>query len=322
MSFAYAYRGVTTKMHIFMVPQSPTNNSPRVQTYTRSLNTWAAGTSGSLTIERGLAAAAVGGWVYTFAGAYDSGGGTFAVQTSPRTYKVDAAVWATGDTAHPAPRDGAVCQTLGASVLMCGGTAGTFTSTSDRGSTTVYESYLGAHVSRTAFTGKRTECGWGQHVTTGDIAAEKAMICGGFERTTGVSDYLDSTYEYTHISDSWASKQAMNSERYAGGCFTIDNEQYVIGGAVGALDNNVSTVESWLSTRNTWVTRTSISGTTRRSIGCGVLSGKGYACGGSADGAGTTNYALNYEYDPFRDTWEAKQNYTAPANIVMRGASA
>lgn len=87
-------------------------------------------------------------------------------------------------------------------------------------------------------------------------------------------------------------------------------------------DNSPGTV-SWNRTRNTWVTRTDIPGSPRRSIGTGAINGLGYAAGGSSDGVGTTNYGYNMRYTPATDSWESDlQTYNTPANIVMRGCSA
>lgn len=323
MSFACAYRGVTPRFHFFQVPQTPSSNSPRVQSWTRGTDTWAAGTNGTKTINRSLNVAGVGGWIYTFGGSENSG---WTISTTSTIYKADAGTWAANGT-HTV-RDGSVCPVLGVSVLLVGGTtdADLSSSTSDRGSTTVDETYLGvALVSRTAITGKRTEAGWGQHVSTGDLAASRALIAGGFERTSGAESFLATAFGYLHITDTWSAETSLASARFAGGCFTIDNETYLVGGSDDGLTDadNISTVLSYeMVTRNTWTSRTDLPGTARRSIATGVIEGKGYAVGGSSDGDGTVNYSFNYEYDPFRDTWTAKENYSTPASLSLRGAGA
>jgi N-acetylneuraminic acid mutarotase len=333
MSFAYAYRGVTPDHHIFQVPSTITNNSPRVQSWDIAGAAWSARTNGSITIERGLCVGAVGPFVYCTGGAYESSASNFTVQTATRQFNADAGTWATMRV-HPAPRDGAVCPLIrGVSVMFCGGTAGVFTSTGDRGSTTVYEytGPLNVYTSRTGFTGNRTEAGYGFSTAANALSAQYGFIAGGWERATGVSSFLASCYEYDANGDAWTSKTALPGSRFAGGAFTIENESYMVGGSNaggeneqvdGYEDGNIDDTVSWNRTSDAWTTRTDIPGANRRSIACSQINGKGYAAGGSSDGVGTTNYALHYEYDPVADAWTTLTTYNTPASIVFRGSAA
>lgn len=332
MSFAYTVRGTTPDLHIFMKNSALADNWPRTQSYDIGTKAWTTSIGTAVvTYERGLNVAGIGAWVIVTGGAYDAGA-TFTVPTYTQMFNADSKAWTTGLDANPAARDGAVCPVVrGSNFLIVGGTATGFNAAGDRGATTVQEWMLNTFTSRTAITGKRTEAGWGQSTATAALAAQYGFIAGGYARTSSVDSFLTSCYEWDANGGGWTSKTALTTGRFAGGCFTIDNETYLVGGGTatgeGASDapeddNSPGTV-SWNRTRNTWVTRTDIPGSPRRSIGTGAINGLGYAAGGSSDGVGTTNYGYNMRYTPATDSWESDlQTYNTPANIVMRGCSA
>lgn len=333
MPFAYTTRGVTPDMHIFMVPASPTNNSPRVQSYDIGTTVWTARTNGAVTITRGLNVAGIGPLCICTGGAYNSSGATYTVQVNTQQFNADDGTWtALVSQTVGTQRDGAVCPVVrGSNFLLVGGTDSTFELTDDRGTTFVQEWMLNTYTNRTVITGKRTEAGWGASTASNALAAQYGFIAGGFSRTAGSSSYLTSSYEWDANGGAWTVMASLGTGKFAGGCFTIENETYIVGGGLddgeGVSDNpstdNTNVVESWNRTANVWTTRAVIPGSNRRSIGCGAINGLGYAVGGSADGVGTTNYAYNMRYTPTTDAWESDlQTYNTPANIVMRGCSA
>lgn len=337
MSYSYTYRGVTPDHHILMKPQTPTNNSPRIQSYVISSDTWPTTINSNVTIERGLCAGAFGPWVFMFGGAADAGA-SFAVSSATRIFDADAGTVATGRT-NPTPRDGAVCPIVrGCSMLIVGGTATGFTSSGDRGSTTVHElTALGIYgdsvsVSRTAITGKRTEAGWGNSTATNALAQQYGFIAGGFERTSGVETFLTSAYEWNANGGAWAAKTSLSVGKYPGGCFTIENETYLLGGALTTAEaaqdlasadiSNTDSNVSWNRTSNSWTTREEVPGAKRRLIGSSQVNDIGYLSGGSSDGANTVNYASHYSYDPNADAYTTLTSYNTPAAYVFRGAGA
>lgn len=340
MSFAYALRGTVPDMHIFMKPTSGTGNAPRTQSYDISTTEWTARTAGSVTLDRGVNVAGIGPFCICTAGSYFDtvpNPDEYTVQTATQQFEADAGAWTTLRV-NPSPRDGAVCPVVrSSSFLLVGGTAGGFAPTGDRGSTTVQEWMLNTFTTHTSttITGKRTEAGYGQSTVSGALSAQYGFIAGGYARTSSVDSFLTSCYEFNINGLTWSSALAvMPSGRFAGGCFTIDNETYFVGGGVSLPDadasrasteaDNTDDVLSWNRTTNVWTTRTDIPGSKRRSIGCGAILGKGYAVGGSADGsASPTNYGYNMRYTPFTDSWESDlTTYNTPANIVMRGCIA
>lgn len=335
MSFAYALRGTVPDMHIFMKPTSGTGNAPRTQSYDISTTVWTARTAGSVTLERGMSAAGIGPFCICTGGAYNSSGSTFTVQSTTQQFEADAGAWTTitaqtGGT----QRDGAVCPVVrSSSFLLVGGTDSTFTSTGNRGTTQALEWMLNTYTARTSITGKRTEAGYGASIASGALSAQYGFIAGGYARTSSVDSFLTDTMEWDANGGAWTAKVSLATGRFSGGCFTIDNETYLVGGGISLPDadasrasteaDNTDDVLSWNRTTNVWTTRTDIPGTKRRSIGCGQILGKGYAVGGSADGTGVTNYGYNMRYTPFTDSWESDlTTYNTPANIVMRGCSA
>lgn len=338
MPYAYTHRGVTPDHHIFMKPATPTNNSPRIQSYVISSDSWPTTTNSNVTIERGLCVGAIGPWAFLTGGAAD-GGASFTVSSATRIFDADAGTIATGRT-NPTPRDGAVCPIIrGCSMLLVGGTATGFTPTGDRGTTTVHElTGLGIYgdsvsVTRTAITGKRTEAGWGNSTTANALAQQYAFIAGGFERTSEVETFLTSAYEWNADGGAWTEKLALTEGKYPGGCFTIDNETYLLGGALDiaeeaiadigdAAEANTDSNVSWNRTSNAWTEREEVPGAKRRLIGTSQINGTGYLSGGSSDGANTVNYSSHYSYDPVADAYTTLTSYNNPASYVFRGSAA
>lgn len=336
MPSAFTYRGTTPKIHIFQKAATVTNNSPRTQSYNTLTDTWAAASNGAVSIERGAVVGQYGGECVVTGGAIDAGA-SFTVQANTQLFNADAGTYASGRT-NPAPRDGASCCTIrGLGVLMVGGTATGFTSTGDRGTTKVQEFALGIYgdnvsETRTAITGARTEAGYGQSVASNALAARWAVIAGGYARSGGNESYLSSVYEYDASDNTWTAKTSLAAGQFAGGCFTINNSTFIVAGGIdngdGSTDtpnqdnDNTSAVQAWDRTTNVWDTsHTNLPGAKRRSLGAGQVSGIGYAVGGTADGTGFTNYALNYSYNPTLKTWTTLTNYTSPASFLYRGAA-
>ena len=110
-------------------------------------------------------------------------------------------------------------------------------------------------------------------------------------------------YDPENSPDKWFMSTSMPTARANLAAGVVDGKLYAVGGYYtdGETDTNLSTVEVYDPTANTWAAVAPMP-TARANLAAGVVDGKLYALGGSADEAGTKLSTVEV-YDPATDTW-------------------
>jgi len=128
----------------------------------------------------------------------------------------------------------------------------------------------------------------------------KGYIVGG----QGSNPYLNDTWEYNAVNDTWAQKQSFNGGgRRAGVGFAINGKGYVgLGQSSTGLRNDMW---EYNPSTNLWTSRANFPGTARRLAACFVINNKAYI-GTGDDGAFKQDM---FEYDPASNVWTAKASF-------------
>lgn len=142
--------------------------------------------------------------------------------------------------------------------------------------------------------------------TSGAAAAaleESIIVSGG----SNINSHFDQTPSrlvqlYSPKLNSWVQIAPLNQNRLGHGSVTLNNEVYVIGGAIGS--SSLNSCEKYDANSNTWTFIAPML-LAREFSGVAVLNGKIYVCGG-CDRVETTN--TMEVYDPTTNEW----NFAAP----------
>lgn len=125
-----------------------------------------------------------------------------------------------------------------------------------------------------------------------------------------VEDQPSSGPDFALASNSWSARAPIPTGRSHLGAGVVNNSAgqpvlYVIGG-LDRVDEPVSRVEAYNYSTNRWTTKAA-SGAGAATNGVGVIGGKLYISGGTADhGAGPESHAAVVAYDPVRDVFSTK----------------
>jgi N-acetylneuraminic acid mutarotase len=149
-------------------------------------------------------------------------------------------------------------------------------------------------------------------LTSRDYAGAGAIggvlyVAGGFLfndpriYTTNILEAYDSAI------NSWATKAAMSTPRFAFGTGVINGIFYAVGGTGPCPPcTPLATLEAYNPVTNSWATLAPMP-TARRELAAGVVNGVLYAVGGDSSSAGSSTYLNTVEaYDPVTNTWAAK----------------
>lgn len=131
----------------------------------------------------------------------------------------------------------------------------------------------------------------------------KLYVGGGY---TG-SSALNTFYEYTPSTNSWAQKANIPSIIYSAASFSLNGKGYIVS---GKTTNLVSTVFKYDPTTNTWQTMNSFLGTSRQNTVGFNAGGKGYVFGGYIGGSSVVNDL--WQYNDTTDTWTQMASCPGP----------
>jgi N-acetylneuraminic acid mutarotase len=145
--------------------------------------------------------------------------------------------------------------------------------------------------------------------TCGCAVNGKIYVIGGAYNVYG-DGLVDSVYEYTPATDTWARKSSIPTPMYLASAETINGKIYVIGGAPAGFNWSYNSVYEYDPVTDMWATKSNMP-TARSFASATAVDGKIYVFGGVANLNGL-GFSTVEVYDPSLDKWSVKNEMPVP----------